>query len=404
MNGSATNSRESGHEAAWTAAKRLSAALEGEGFEGWDPYDALTSAAVRACARTPLLRRLAIQSLKWSPVNPRAVLRIPRQQHTKALALCAAGYCRLARLDPTGPWAALARTLAERLAGKAIERPGGGVGWGYDFEVETRWGHYRRGEPNAVATAFAANALLDLRSLTGDDRFAELPLRAATFTSSELLVERRGGSFFGYYPGATTPVHNASLLLVSVLVRLDHDLEVAERAVAFSLEQQRPDGAWPYGDDPALQWVDGFHTAYVLDALGVWHRHTGSDRAADALRRGLGLYLDRLIEPDGTPRATLDARFPIDIHSASSAVTALSRLREYDDRALPTAERVLGWALGSMTRRDGRFAFRRHRLLRNSVPYIRWSDGHMLLALSSYLDAVGPAPAGAAGERSAGAA
>jgi hypothetical protein len=117
---------------------------------------------------------------------------------------------------------------------------------------------------------------------------------------------------------------------------------------------------------------------------------------ADALRRGLGLYLDRLIEPDGTPRASLEGRYPIDIHAASSAVTALSRLREYDERSLATAERVLGWTLGNMTRRDGRFAFRRHRLLRNSVPYIRWSDGHMLLALSSYLDAVGERSAGAA--------
>jgi hypothetical protein len=40
-----------------------------------------------------------------------------------------------------------------------------------------------------------------------------------------------------------------------------------------------------------------------------------------------------------------------------------------------------------MRRDDGRFAFQQRRLFRTSVPYARWSDGHMLLALSEYLTA-----------------
>jgi hypothetical protein len=41
-----------------------------------------------------------------------------------------------------------------------------------------------------------------------------------------------------------------------------------------------------------------------------------------------------------------------------------------------------------MRREDGRFIFQRRRFLRNSLPYVRWSDGHMLLALTTYLRAV----------------
>ena len=40
-----------------------------------------------------------------------------------------------------------------------------------------------------------------------------------------------------------------------------------------------------------------------------------------------------------------------------------------------------------MRREDGRFAFQKRRLFRASFPYARWSDGHMLLALSEYLTA-----------------
>jgi hypothetical protein len=379
-----------GHDtAAWRAAGRLSGALESENFAGWDPYDALASPLLRRCARTPLLRRLAIQSLKWSPINPRPVLGVPKQQHTKALALCASAYARLAWLDEGARYGELARTLGQRLAERVIDRPDGGAGWGYDFDVQTRWGYYRRGQPNAVATAFAAHALLDVGSRGEDPSLEELPRRAAAFMCSELLEEEPGGSFFRYFPGADTAIHNASLLLASVIARLDgsEHYAAAERAVHFSLERQRADGSWPYGEHPGLGWVDGFHTAYVLDSLATWHRRTGGAEIGEAITRGLRLYLDRLIEPTGAPRATLDSLYPIDIHSASTAVTTLSGLQGYDDRALQTAERVLEWTLRNMTRRDGRFAFRRHRPLRNSVPYVRWSDGHMLLALANYLTA-----------------
>jgi hypothetical protein len=44
---------------------------------------------------------------------------------------------------------------------------------------------------------------------------------------------------------------------------------------------------------------------------------------------------------------------------------------------------VLAWTLANLRRRDGRFAFQRHRRYRNSTSYIRWNDAHMLLALSS---------------------
>ena len=53
-------------------------------------------------------------------------------------------------------------------------------------------------------------------------------------------------------------------------------------------------------------------------------------------------------------------------------------------RDTPTAERILAWTLAHMRRRDGRFAFQRHRRsAANTVPYIRWSDAHMLLALAT---------------------
>jgi hypothetical protein len=370
------------------AARNLSTALEREGFAGVDPYDALASPALRRLAVTPLARRAAIQALRRSPVDVRRLLGVPRLVHTKALALLVSAFARLARAEDDARFGRLSLELAQQLADRAIDA-GGGAGWGYDFDVQTRWGYYRRGEPNAVVTAFAVNALLDAVELGGPERFGELARGGVAYARSELLVEEGDEAFFAYVKGSRVPIHNASLLVASLVARAAPDeTALADAAVHYSLARQRADGSWPYGDGEGLGWVDGFHTAYVLGALAVWERATGSARARSALDRGLELYLARLIDPDGAARASLDSRYPVDVHACTSAISVLSALAPYDERCLPTAGRVLTWTLENMRRRDGRFAYRRGRLLANRIAYVRWSDSHALHALASYLEAV----------------
>lgn len=337
---------------------------------GWDPYDALSSRYLRAIARTRFSRRLCIQLVKRSPVNLRGALGVPRQVHTKGLAL------GLSAVAQFGVEETAIGELHEKLEA-ASSRSADSRGWGYDFDVQTRWGFYERGRPNAIATAFAANALLD-----------------AGASADELgdVVEfirglRQPEGWFAYFEGSSVAIHNANLLLAGVLARLG-EAEMTRAAVEYSLSSQLPDGSWPYGEAPGLEWVDGFHTAYVLDALHRWAEETGSAGADDAIARGLDLYLRRLVDPDGAARHTLRSRYPVDTHALASGITMLVRLRDRDERALPTAERMLDWALRHMLRRDGRLAFQQHRLYRNSIPYVRWSDAHMLLALATYLETV----------------
>lgn len=369
------------------AAQRLAAVLEREDFAGWDPYDALASPLLRATARTPWLRRLAIQALKRSPVNPRRLLLVPRQQHAKALALLASAWARLATAGAADGGVTV--HLADRLLAKVL--PGAnGLGWGYDFDVQTRWGFYRRGEANAVVTAFAMDALNDVAAFSGETRFAEAAARAATFAHAGLLV---GGDqpYFSYYVGSRARIHNASALVAAAILRSTPLHTAAAGAAVAALDTvadaQRQDGSWPYGEGPGLEWVDGFHTAYVLTALAGASEKLGGDRWRECVERGLDLYLTRLVDLDGAPRATIRSRLPIDIHAASSGITCLCRLSHLDERALPAAARIARWTLAHMRRRDGRFAFQRHATWRNSVAYVRWSDAHMLLALAEYLTA-----------------
>jgi hypothetical protein len=322
-------------------------------------------------------------------VNLRRLLLVPQQPHTKGLALAASACAAFARSQFGREESAIAVELARQLNSRAI-RTDSGAGWAYDFDVQTRWGHYRCGQPNAVATVFAAHALLDAAELADETDLRNAAEAAVAFCCSDLLVDRDGERFFAYHPGGAVPIHNANLLVAGLVARTRDvaAMSVAERAVAFTVARQQNDGSWPYGEGAGLSWVDGFHTAYVLDDLNRWHEATGAESVRTALEKGLRFYLDRLIDSDGAARATPASRYPVDIHACATAITVLSRLRRFDDGALPAAACVLDWTLMHMRRRDGRFAFQQHRRWRNAIPYVRWSDGHMLLALATVAEAL----------------
>src|SRR5947208_3350284 len=86
--------------------------------------------------------------------------------------------------------------------------------------------------------------------------------------SPVLGAARDGEACFASCAGSATPIHNSSMLLAAAAARVGDGKAVATaaRAVAFTIARQRPDGSWPYGEGPGLDWVDGFHTAYILDS------------------------------------------------------------------------------------------------------------------------------------------
>jgi hypothetical protein len=372
-----------GPQAAAAAAEMIRRAAAAE-WRGPDPYDGLWWRWPRALIAGRRRRQAIVQLHARSPIDIRRAYSGERPRIAKALALFGRAGLRVARVTGEESCTPLARAA---LALLHDDEQAGRAAWGYPFAVQTRWSHYRAGSPNVVVTAFAAAALAEAAAPLGESRFAERARRAAEWALDELYLEERG--FFAYHPTSDALVHNANLLGAR-LVHTELGGEAGEAPVHAALERtlgaQRPDGSFPYGDG-RLTFTDSFHTGFVLDCLVDLIDVDVDLDVRGALRRGADFYAERFFGGDGAARLWPDRPFPIDAHSAGTGLTTLAKLADagYADRDLLAT--VATHTLGTLVR-DGRAIFRRYRVGRASVRYVRWCDAHVALGLADAAEAL----------------
>ena len=366
-------------------------------WAGYDPYDGLDS---RWLQRPPLrdsrgLRVLVTQLNKYSPINLRPMLGIARSRNPKALGLCLAATVRLFRLGllrSTDPIVELVRLID---AGRSAHP---NASWGYSFPWQTRTQLVPKGHPNLVCTVFVANALLDAYELLGDERCLAMARGAAAFVGNELYRTTPAGEPSLAYPlpTSTAPVHNANLLGAALLVRIRRhggSSEAFERGLGLArhaVSKQHADGSWSYGESSHWRWVDNFHTGFNLSALDAIARHGATHGFDAAVARGFDFYRRHFFLASGAPRYRANRTYPIDIHCVAQALITLTDLRHLDGSNLGMACRVYRWAAARMLDADGHFSYQAWPGYTVRIPYMRWSQAWMLLAMATLLCGLAP--------------
>jgi hypothetical protein len=371
-------------------------------WAGWDPYDGLNSPLFRLPLLQNRLCRLAfIQFCKRSPLNFRPLFRVPRQKNPKGLALFSSALLGLHRLG-LAEGGETKQVLAELIS--ASSSGWKFTCWGYNFDWQTRTYLVPRFTPNIICTTFAGNALLDAYEALGAEAYLTHARSAGQFLLETLnRTPGPAGFCLSYTPLDRSQIHNASLLGAAFLARLyrltqnESLVSPALQAARFSVERQRKDGAWPYGEGPNQAWIDSFHTGYNLVALETLRENLPEATwITPSLRNGLDFFLARFFTPEGIVNYYHDRTYPIDIHALAQAVVTLVRLRHYAPDALALAGRVCKWTLAHMRTPCGVFIFQRHLFYKNPVAYMRWGQAWMLLAMVSLLEVLTPAAAPAA--------
>jgi rhamnogalacturonyl hydrolase YesR len=186
-------------------------------------------------------------------------------------------------------------------------------------------------------------------------------------------------------------VHNTNLLAAELLARVfaqtgrEEFREAALNAARFTVDRQRADGSWPYGEERSQQWIDSFHTGFVIVSLKRLIEHLGAYQWSGCLMRGFEFYRKAFFLADSAPKYYHNRLYPIDVHSAAQAVITFVEMADLIPAANEMSKRSLQWAIENLQDPTGFFYFQRHRFYTIRIPFMRWSQAWMLYALSLYM-------------------
>jgi hypothetical protein len=252
--------------------------------------------------------------------------------------------------------------------------------WGYHFDWNARAFFVPKGKPNVITTIYVAQALYALSEVTNESKYLDPAIDSAHFIVKTLYKECDGRHFFGYIPGESAFVHNASLwgaawvAKVAVLTNNQHYKQLALNAARQSVSEQGADGSWVYGARHHHQFIDGFHTGYNLEALRLLSDELQIGEFESAIAKGLTYYKTHLFEQDGTARYYNNNRYPLDMHSVSQAVFTLLKVGKTPDD-FTMAEKVINRAIQTLYMpKKQRFIYQKNKYFTNKVDYVRWTQ------------------------------
>jgi hypothetical protein len=269
--------------------------------------------------------------------------------------------------------------------------------WGYPFDWVTRNGVLKQDTPLITTTPYVYEAFLQLFKL--DPRHEWKPIlesiaRHASVDIKDFKTSGKAGSC-SYTPYDRGGVINAAayraFLLTSASQFFSNDdyWKIAERNLNFVLENQNPDGSWPYAMDGVRDFVDHFHTCFVMKALAKIHALTGHSATLEALDKGVSYYQNNLFDVDGLPkpfsRAPRLTVYKRELYDCAECINLCLLLRDRFPILDAPLERAVTHVLQTWVKRDGSFRSRKLYLGWDNVPMHRWGQSQMFRALAFYL-------------------
>ena len=368
-------------------------------YSAYDTFDGLSSPLAPVFTLNhPFLRRVWQQGVRRFPINLRPLLGIKPVTGSKAMGFFAQGYLRLFQITGQPEYREKMRHCLDWLVAHRCPEFQGNA-WGNHFDYEARGGRIPRGTPTVVWTSLIGHAFLDAYDVFAEPKDLEVAQGVADFILNELGWTDTGRDIcLNYTPdNGGKPVkgehgiHNSNVLGAGFLARLHSHcpnpgaLVHAEKAVAFTVRDQLPNGAWYYGNHPRWHWVDSFHTGYNLEAIHHYIHGSGDAQFQTALEKGYRFFLNTFFGEDGTPRYYDRKTRPLDIQCASQGIQTLVNLRTLDERSIPTALKVARWTIANMQDPGGYFYYRKYPLITNTTPTLHWGQATMFAALALLL-------------------
>jgi hypothetical protein len=269
--------------------------------------------------------------------------------------------------------------------------------WGYPFDWVWRGGTIKCQTPLITTTPYVYEAFLQVFELHPRDEWKVILESIARHAATDIKDFRTSerASSCSYTPFDEGGVINAAayraFLLTSASQVFSNDdyWKTAERNLNFVLENQNADGSWFYAVDGVRDFIDHFHTCFVMKALAKIHMLTGHEGCREALGKGVTYYLTNLFDENGLPkpfsRAPRLTVYKRELYDCAECINLCLLLRDRFPQLQATLEKVVAHILDAWVKPDGSFRSRKLHLGWDNVPMHRWGQAQMFRALAFYL-------------------
>lgn len=370
--------------------------VEDEHYRGYDPYDFLNT-PLPLSKLGKIAQAVIVQAGKLIPFNIRPIMGINKEENPKGLGLMLHAYCRLYEHSKSAHYLEQADFLYQRLL--ALRSPNKEeYCWGYNFIWANPHCIHPKYMPSAVVSSFVGQGIYRYYLIKREESIKQVLLSIGDYILNNLhITKTEEGICFSYTEEEADCCYNASLLgaeMLSIVYHLngdEHLSNLAKRSVDFALAHQHEDGSWGYSIDVTTgkerQQTD-FHQGFVLCSLGnIKELLSINDIKLDeAIRRGLRYYRKVQFTDDGISLWRIPKRYPIEIHNQAQGIITFSKYSSYDGDFVNIAHKIAEWTINNMSSKKGFFYYRKYKWYTIKIPYMRWSQAWMLLALSYIIE------------------
>jgi hypothetical protein len=390
--------------------ERLDTWVGQNGWAGYDPYDIkgtklfiyLKRKSTPPFAYLRNLYRILFTLEKYFPLLMRRLFRVQKQINAKGMGLFAKSYLCLFATNNDRRFKQKADQCLEWLTANQVSRYSGSC-WGYPFDWQTIV-FIPRGTPSSVVSSIAGDAFWSAYKILGDATYLKICESICEFFIKDLNIDEidENRICFSYTPIDDFHVHNSNLFVAEFLIRVGREVkrddffELGRRAANYSLNEQNPDGSICYWgriqNSYSPDHLDHYHSGFEIRMLDSIWRITGDKRFQESFESYSRFYLHNFFESDNSKfiaKNNPENLYPIDIHACAEAILCLSRLANYNEQARDMLPGVCQWIINNMQTTKGWYRYiiikRKFREHAVNIPYIRWGQAWMLLALSSFL-------------------
>jgi hypothetical protein len=265
--------------------------------------------------------------------------------------------------------------------------------WGYPFDWETRHGTMPAETPLITTVPYAYEAFWDVYQIDRRQEWWEILRSIAQHAHEDYhdFPTSPDASSCSYNPLPNEPgmVVNASAYRAALLTQASIDfreekyLSTARRNLNFVLQSQNPDGSWFYSTEGERDFVDHFHTCFVLKGLTKIEALTGDRDVTQAIEKGVDYYVKNLFDEQGMPkpfarrpRLTVYRHELYDYAECINLAVLLRGRFPALDRILSGVRSLEGWQ-----QNDGSFRARQLLLGWDNTPMHRWAQSQLFRSL-----------------------